>query len=128
MEGEAGNLYVETPGIVVEDEEIGKMGRWPIGGRCELILQFTRALGQEPSHAERAIVINNELHPRLCDVLRQQEMQRDKSQHPTWSEKAVSCQASLVFGVAPMQGSRATSSSTVLVIWFRARELVSLAT
>jgi hypothetical protein len=33
-------------GDVVEDEEIGKMGRWPIR-RCEL--QFTRALGQELS-------------------------------------------------------------------------------
>jgi len=97
--GRGGELYVDPPGIVVEDEEIGKMGRWPIR-RCE---QFNRALGRELSHAETAIVINNELHPKLCEILRQQEMQRDKSQHPSWSEKAVSCQASLVFGVALMQ-------------------------
>lgn len=94
--GRGGELYV------VEDEEIGKRGRWPIRG-CELILQFNRALGRELSHAETAIVINNELHPKLCDILGQQEMQRDKSQHPSWSEKAVSCQTSLVFGVAPVQ-------------------------
>jgi len=100
--GRGGQLYVDPPGIMVEDEEISKTGRWPIR-RCELILQFTRALGQELSHAETAIVINNELHLKLCDILRQQEMQRDKSQHPSWSEKVVSFQASLVFGVTPMQ-------------------------
>ena len=61
--GRGGELSVDRPGIVVEDEEIGKMGRWPIR-RCELILQFNRALGRELSHAETAIVINNELHPK----------------------------------------------------------------
>src|SRR5579859_3158530 len=93
--GRGGELSANPPGVV-EDEEIGKMGRWPIR-RCELILQFNHSLGRELSHAETAIVINNELHPKLCDILRQQEVQRDKSQHPSWSEKAASCQASLVF-------------------------------
>jgi hypothetical protein len=52
-----------------------------------VLLEVPRALDQALSHAERAIVINNELHPKLCDILRQQEMQKDKSQHPSWSEK-----------------------------------------
>jgi hypothetical protein len=39
MEGGPGNLYVDPSGVVVENEEIGKMGRWPIQ-HCELTLQF----------------------------------------------------------------------------------------
>ena len=44
-------------GMLVEDEEIGKIGRWAIP-RCELNLQFTRALGRELSDIETAIVVN----------------------------------------------------------------------
>src|SRR5277367_6727066 len=116
--GRGGELYVDPPGIVVEDEEIGKMGRWPIR-RCELILQFNRALAENFPTLETAMVINNELHPKLCDILRQQEMQRGQISASKLERESSLMSSLLGYSVSPRCRLRATSSSMVLVIWFR---------